>query len=56
MNQERSIAGSPATVRAQIDELAARYGVDEVVVVTICHDFQARLRSYELLARAYDLA
>jgi luciferase family oxidoreductase group 1 len=55
MNRERSIVGSPATVKAQIDALAARYGVDEVVVVTICHDFQARLRSYELLARAYGL-
>jgi hypothetical protein len=27
-----------------------------VVVVTICHDFQARLRSYELLAQAYALS
>jgi luciferase family oxidoreductase group 1 len=56
MNQERSITGGPVMVKAQIDALAERYGVDEVVVVTICHDFQARLRSYELLAQAYALS
>ncbi len=36
-------------------ELAARYGVPEVVVVTITYDFAARLRSYELLAQVFDL-
>jgi hypothetical protein len=29
--------------------------VDELVVVTITHDFKARLRSYELLADAFGL-
>lgn len=52
-NRGRSIAGSPETVKNEIEALAARYSVDEVIVVTICHDFQARLRSYELLARAF---
>jgi hypothetical protein len=35
--------------------LGAQYGVEEFVVVSICHDFTARLRSYELLAAAFDL-
>jgi hypothetical protein len=35
--------------------LAAEYGVDELVVVTITHDPKARLRSYELLAQAFGL-
>ena len=51
----RIIAGDPAWVRASIDELGQRYGVDEFVVVSICHDFDARLRSYELLAREFNL-
>jgi hypothetical protein len=29
--------------------------VDEVKVVTITHDFKARLRSYQLLAHAFSL-
>ena len=31
------------------------FAVDEVVVLTICHDFEARKRSYALLAEAFDL-
>lgn len=54
-NRERSIAGDPDTVKAELTALAGRYGVDEIVVVTICHDFTARVRSYELLAKAFSL-
>jgi hypothetical protein len=36
--------------------LAREYDVDEQVIVTITHDPKARLRSYELLAQAFDLA
>jgi hypothetical protein len=28
---------------------------DELVIVSIAHEFKARLRSYELLAEAFDL-
>jgi hypothetical protein len=35
--------------------LATEYGVDEVVIVTITHDFAARCRSYQLLADAFAL-
>jgi alkanesulfonate monooxygenase SsuD/methylene tetrahydromethanopterin reductase-like flavin-dependent oxidoreductase (luciferase family) len=48
----RLIAGSPATVRTAVEQVAADYGADEVVVVTITHDHAARRRSYELLADA----
>jgi alkanesulfonate monooxygenase SsuD/methylene tetrahydromethanopterin reductase-like flavin-dependent oxidoreductase (luciferase family) len=54
--QGRTIAGAPEQVRARLLALAAEYGVDELVVVTITHDFKARLRSYELLAEAFGLA
>ncbi len=52
----RAIIGSPETVRAGVESLAADYGADEVIVVTITHDHAARRRSYELLAEAMDLA
>jgi alkanesulfonate monooxygenase SsuD/methylene tetrahydromethanopterin reductase-like flavin-dependent oxidoreductase (luciferase family) len=54
-NRGRTIAGAPDQVRAQLDELGRRYGIDEFVVVTICDRFEARLRSYELLAEAFGL-
>jgi hypothetical protein len=32
--------------------MADEYEADEVVIVTICHDHAARVRSYELIAQA----
>jgi len=55
-NQGRTIAGTPEQVREHLEALGKLYGIDEFVVVTICHDFKARLRSYELLAKVFDLA
>ena len=51
----RSILGSPQKVRAEVEAVAVEYGAEEVIVVTITHDHQARRRSYELLAEAFDL-
>jgi luciferase family oxidoreductase group 1 len=51
--RRRSIVGSPATVRSGIEELAAEYAADEVMIVTITHDHAARRRSYELIAQAF---
>ena len=55
VNQRRQIVGSPEQVKGQLEALAAAYGVDELVVVSICYDFAARLRSYELLAEVFGL-
>jgi luciferase family oxidoreductase group 1 len=52
----RRIIGSPETVRAGIEQVAEAYGADEVIVVTITHDHEARRHSYELIADAFDLA
>ena len=49
----RGIIGSPEKVRAGIEEVAAEYGAEEVIVVTITHDHGARRQSYELLAGAF---
>ena len=47
------IVGSPETVRAEIEDLAGRTGVDEVMVSTMTHSHEERLRSYELVAEAF---
>ncbi|MFI0896733.1 LLM class flavin-dependent oxidoreductase [Streptomyces sp. NPDC020983] len=49
------IHGDPQTVRAGLDELAARTGVDEMVITASAHTPAVRLRSYELVADAYGL-
>lgn len=55
MNQRRQTVGSPERVKAELIELAETYGVEELVVLSICYDFESRLRSYELLAEAFAL-
>jgi hypothetical protein len=42
-------------VRAQIEEVVASYGAEEAIVVSITYDHEARRRSYELLAEAFEL-
>ena len=48
--RRRTIVGTPAQVRAGIEEAAGEYGAEEVIVVTITYDHGARRRSYELIA------
>ncbi len=49
----RGIAGTAAQVKAGLEKIAADHGADEVFVLTITYDFAARLRSYELIAKAF---
>ena len=51
----RTVAGTPEVVQEQLTAMARVYGVDELVIVTITHEFKARVRSYELLADAFGL-
>jgi luciferase family oxidoreductase group 1 len=51
----RRVAGTPAQCRERLEALGQEYGVDEIVVVTITETPETRLRSYELLARAFEL-
>ena len=48
-----SFVGTPDAVASGVRELAARWGLEEVLVVTYVHDAAARRRSYELLAAAW---
>jgi luciferase family oxidoreductase group 1 len=52
----RAVIGAPETVRAGIEAVAAEYGAEEVLVLTITHDHAARRRSYELIAEAFGLS
>jgi luciferase family oxidoreductase group 1 len=44
------IVGDPAEVRAELDGLLERTGADELMVTTMVHAHDDRLRSYELVA------
>jgi luciferase family oxidoreductase group 1 len=54
--QRRRALGSPSEVHAQLDEVAALYGADELMLVNILPDHAARVRSYALIAREYGMA
>jgi len=54
--QRRIITGDPKQVRAAIEAVAADYCAEEVLIVNILYDHAARVRSYELVAQAFELA
>jgi luciferase family oxidoreductase group 1 len=52
---KRMVTGSPTTVADSLRALAGDYDTDELMVLTVTHDHDARRRSYELLADAFML-
>ncbi len=54
--RRRIVTGDPRQVRAAIEAIAADYQAGEVFVVNILYDHSARVRSYELIAKAFELA
>jgi luciferase family oxidoreductase group 1 len=54
--RRRIITGDPQQVHAAIEAVAADYQAEEVFVVNILYDHSARVRSYELISQAFDLA
>jgi alkanesulfonate monooxygenase SsuD/methylene tetrahydromethanopterin reductase-like flavin-dependent oxidoreductase (luciferase family) len=50
------IVGDPGEVREQLEALAALTAVDELMITTMVHGPADRLRSYELLAEAWNVA
>ena len=50
------IRGAPAHVHSELEALAARTGADELMITTMVHGPADRLRSYELLAEAWNAA
>jgi len=51
----RIITGAPGRVREAIEAVARDYEAEEVLIVNILHSHEARLRSYELIAREFGL-
>lgn len=49
---QTTVDGDPQQVREKLEALAESYQTDDLSVVTICYDFAARVRSYELVAEA----
>lgn len=49
------VHGDPEGVRTGLEELRKRTGADELMITTQIHGGTARLRSYELIARAYGM-
>ena len=52
----RYLVGTPEQVAAQLHSLAEELQLDEVIVNTITHSHEARLRSYALLAEAMEIS
>ena len=53
-NRDKRAVGTPKQVREKLEALAQEFGANEIMLVSIVHDHEARLRSYELLAREFD--
>jgi luciferase family oxidoreductase group 1 len=51
----RAVIGDPGQVRERLLQLRAQFDADELMILTITGDYASRLRSYELLAREFDL-
>ncbi|QLG41131.1 MULTISPECIES: LLM class flavin-dependent oxidoreductase [unclassified Paenibacillus] len=50
-----SIVGTPDQVKDKITAMAERYEADEVIIASAIHSFEDRLRSFSLIAEAFDL-
>jgi luciferase family oxidoreductase group 1 len=50
--RRRALVGAPEQVAARLAAVAAAHGAAEVAILTPCHDFAARARSYALIAEA----
>ena len=49
------IIGDPTMVRTKLEQLQSEYGIDEFMIVTITHSYEARKKSYQLLADEFRL-
>ena len=54
-SERRAILGAPDTVRVELEDVVAKYGAEEAIVVSITYAHEARRRSYELLAEVFGL-
>jgi len=55
LHGRRLVLGTPDSVRARLLEMQELYQADELMAITITGDYDSRMRSYELLAGAFNL-
>lgn len=46
------LIGTPQSIKEKLEHLSRLYGIDEFIIVTMIPDYEKRLHSFELLARA----
>lgn len=46
------LIGTPESIKEKLEHLSHLYGIDEFIIVTMIPDYEKRLHSFELLARA----
>lgn len=51
----RYVVGAPDGVHDRLIAIAEQLQLDELMAITVVHDHAARMRSYELLARSFEL-
>ncbi|WP_018923922.1 LLM class flavin-dependent oxidoreductase [Salsuginibacillus kocurii] len=54
-NRRRMVVGTAEEVKAELLKLSERYATDDFLVITNIAGFEARIRSYQLLAEAFGL-
>ncbi|GGH83757.1 luciferase family oxidoreductase group 1 [Pullulanibacillus pueri] len=55
-NRKRMIVGTKDQLKSKINEMSETYQTEEFMIVTITHDFEDKLKSYQLLSEAFQLA
>lgn len=53
--RERHFVGSPATIKERLFPLIEQTQADEVMILTMVHDHEARQHSYELMAELFEV-
>ena len=54
-NQGRIVSGTPEQVKEQLTKLAQEFEVDEIIITTMTYSLEDRLRSFTLVAEAFEL-
>jgi luciferase family oxidoreductase group 1 len=52
----RYVVGAPEQVREELSRMASALNIAEIMVIAVMHDYEARQRSYRLLAEAFQLS
>jgi len=49
----RAVIGAPADVRDRLSAIVSAHGADDLTIITITPEYESRIASYELLAKAF---